>query len=132
MMETTHDHTTHSGSETRQRSSIIAFRATPSERAEIERAAEHSGLTLGSYIRARLLTAPQTKSTRRPPVEREALAQLLAQLGRIGGNVHQISKALNFREPVTADIPAVLAEVKAAGAAIMHALGREHQDSHDH
>jgi Mobilization protein NikA len=122
------EHTGRSGSETRRRSSIIGFRATDAERAEIEAAAERSGLTVSSYARATMLSAPQTRITRRPSIEREALAQLLAQLGRIGGNVHQISKALNFREPVMADIPSVLAEVKAAGAAIMNALGREHHD----
>jgi len=119
------DHTSRSGSETRKRGSIVAFRATAAERAELDAAADRAGLTLGSYIRMTLLVAPQTRTTRRPQVERVLLAQLLGQLGRIGGNVHQISKALNFREPVTQDIPAVLAEVKAAGAAIMHALGRE-------
>jgi len=122
------DHTRRSGSETRRRSSIIGFRATDAERAEIEAAAERAGLTVSSYARATMLSAPQTRATRRPTIERQVLAQILAQLGRIGGNVHQIAKALNFREPVMADIPAVLAEVKAAGAAIMHALGREHHD----
>jgi hypothetical protein len=124
----TGEHTTRSGSETRQRTGIIGFRATTAERAELEAAAERSGLSLGSYIRATVLTVRETRSRRRPTVEREALAQLLAQLGRISGNVHQISKCLNFREPVIADIPSVLAEVKAAGAAIMHALGRESRD----
>jgi hypothetical protein len=125
----TGEHTTRSGTETRQRGGIIGFRATAAERATIEAAAERAGLTLGSYIRGAVLAAPETRSRRRPAVEREALAQLLAQLGRVGGNVYQISRRLNFGEPVGAEIPAVLAEVKAAGAAIMHALGRE---PHDH
>jgi hypothetical protein len=124
----TGEHRHRSGSETRQRGGIIGFRATAAERAEIEAAAERSGLTPSSYIRATVLAAPQTRSRRRPSIEREALAQLLAQLGRISGNVYQISRSLNFRDPVAADIPSVLAEVKAAGAAIMHALGREHND----
>jgi hypothetical protein len=125
----TGEQTTRSGSETRQRTGIIGFRATATERAELEAAAERSGLTLGSYIRAKVLAAPQTRSRRRPTIEREALAQLLALLGRISGNVYQISRSLNFGETVTEDIPSVMAEVKAAGAAIMHALGRE---AHDH
>ena len=123
------EQTTRSGSETRQRSDIIGFRATAAERAELEAAAERSGLTLGSYIRAKTLATPQTRSRRRPTIEREVLAQLLALLGRISGNVYQISRSLNFGETVTADIPSVMTEVKAAGAAIMRALGRE---PHDH
>jgi hypothetical protein len=119
------ERTARSGTETRQRNSIIGFRATAGERAELEAAAERSGLSLGSYIRAAVLQSPKTRSRRRPTIQQEALARLLAQLGRVGGNVHQISRKLNFNEPVAADIPSVLAEVKAAGAAIMRALGRE-------
>jgi hypothetical protein len=124
------EHTTRgrSGSETRKRAGIIGFRATAAERATIEAAAERAGLTPSSYIRGTVLAKPETRSTRRPTIEHEALAQLLAQLGRISGNVYQISRKLNFGEQVTADVPSVLAEVKAAGAAIMRALGREHHD----
>jgi hypothetical protein len=118
------EQTRKSGSETRQRTGIIGFRATAAERAEIEAAAERAGLTLGSYIRGAVLSTQQTRGRRRPTIEHQALAQLLAQLGRVSGNVYQISKSLNFREPVTVDIPSVLAEVKAAAASIMHLLGR--------
>jgi uncharacterized protein (DUF1778 family) len=114
-----------SGTETRQRRAIIGFRATAAERAELEAAAERAGLSLSSYVRAATLTAPETRAMRRATIERDALAQLLARLGRISGNVYQISRRLNFNEMVEADIPTVMAEVKAAGAAILQALGRD-------
>jgi len=118
-----------SGSETRQRHSIIGFRATPDERAELEKAADNAGLSLSSYIRACVLQAPQTRARRRPPVNQAMLAQALATLGRAGGNLYQVSKRLNFGEPAAADVPGVLAEIRAAGAAIMEALGRVPRDN---
>lgn len=59
-----------SGSEKRQRTPIIGFRVSDSERAELEEAAERAGLTLGSYVRQRVLTAPKTRAVRRPPIEK--------------------------------------------------------------
>ena len=115
-----------SGSETRQRGSIISVRVSDTERAELENAAERAGLTLGSYFRQCALTAPKTRAVRRPPIEQKLLAQLLGQLGRVGGNIHQIVKGMNFGEGVMHDeLRAALAAFEAASAAIMEAMGRK-------
>ena len=50
----------------------------------LEQAAELAGLSLGSYVRQRVLTAPKTRAVRRPPIEQKLLAQLLGQLGVYG------------------------------------------------
>lgn len=114
-----------SGSEKRLRAPIIGFRVTDAERIELEEAAERAGLTLGSYIRQRVLTAPKTRAVRRPPIEQKLLAQLLGQLGRVGGNIHQIVKSMNFGEGVMHDeLRAALAAFEGAAAAIMEAMGR--------
>lgn len=114
-----------SGSETRQRSRCVVFRVSEEEGATIARAAEATGLTVGSYIRTRLLTAPTTRTTRRPPVDKTLLAQLLGQLGKVGGNIHQITKRLNFGEPVPcADLDTALAAFREASRAILEALGK--------
>ena len=112
------------GSEKRQKSGVIGFRATPIERTELETAAEQAGLTLGSYIRAKTLTAPKLRAVPRPTVERELLAKAVAQLGRMNGNLHQIARHLNFGGSLPPDLSEALAEVKGAGAAVMGALGR--------
>lgn len=114
-----------SGSETRQRGSVVSVRMSQEERREMEEQAEQAGLTLGSYVRMCCLTAPKTRAVRRPPVEKKLLAQLLGQLGKVGGNVHQITKRLNFNDPVANDeIYAALADFREAAKTIMEALGR--------
>lgn len=114
-----------SGSETRARSGIIGLRVSPEERAELEAAAERAGLTLGSYIRERVLSAPKTRAVRRPPIEQKLLAQLLGQLGKAGGNIHQIVKHMNFGSGVMHDeLRSALASFEEAAAAIMEVMGR--------
>ena len=114
-----------SGSETRARSGIIGVRVSTEERAELEEAAERAGLTLGSYIRERVLSAPKTRAVRRPPIEQKMLAQLLGQLGKAGGNIHQIVKHMNFGAGVMHDeLRSALASFEEAAAAIMEVMGR--------
>lgn len=114
-----------SGSENRARGNIVAFRVSEEERAELEQAAELAGLTLGSYVRQRVLAAPKTRAVRRPPLEQKLLAQLLGQLGRVGGNIHQIVKHMNFGSGVMHDeLRPALASFEAAAAAILQAMGR--------
>ena len=114
-----------SGSENRARGNIVAFRVSEEERAELEQAAELAGLTLGSYVRQRVLTAPKTRAVRRPPIEQKVLAQLLGQLGRVGGNIHQIVRHMNFGGVVMHDeLRPALASFEEAAEAILQAMGR--------
>ena len=114
-----------SGSENRSRGGEIAFRVDVEERAELEQAAELAGLSLGSYVRQRVLTSPKTRAVRRPPIEQKLLAQLLGQLGKTGGNIHQIVKHMNFGAGVMHDeLRSALASFEEAAAAIMDAMGR--------
>ena len=114
-----------SGSENRARGGVVAFRVSAEERAELEQAAELAGLSLGSYVRQRVLTAPKTRAVRRPPIEQKLLAQLLGQLGKAGGNIHQILKHMNFGAGVMHDeLRSALVSFEEAAAAIMEAMGR--------
>ena len=114
-----------SGSENRARGGVVAFRVSEEERAELEQAAELAGLSLGSYVRQRVLTSPKTRAVRRPPIEQKLLAQLLGQLGKAGGNIHQILKHMNFGAGVMHDeLRSALASFEEAAAAIMDAMGR--------
>ena len=61
------------------------------EFAELEEAASRAGLTRASYQRVQSLATPKTRSTRRAPIERETLAKVLGQLGKIGSNLNQIA-----------------------------------------
>ena len=114
-----------SGSENRARGGVVAFRVSEEERAELEQAAELAGLSLGSYVRQRVLISPKTRAVRRPPIEQKLLAQLLGQLGKTGGNIHQILKHMNFGAGVMHDeLRSALVSFEEAAAAIMEAMGR--------
>lgn len=116
---------TRSGSEMRQRQRRITFRLAAHEYSEVETKAERAGVSLGAFIRVAVLDAPTTRAVRRPPVEKAALAQVLGQLGRVGGNLHQIARHLNFGHiEAAADLPKALEELRAMKAVLMQALGR--------
>lgn len=116
------------GSETRRRNERITVRLDKEERKILEEAAERAGVTLGTYVRSRVLAPEQikTRAVRRPSIEQEKLAQLLGQLGRVGGNIHQIAKRLNFQEHVANDeISVALSSFEEAAESIMLAMGRK-------
>lgn len=114
------------GSETRQRTKALLIRLTEAERIEIEEASRKAGLTVGSYARQQMLKAPPPRSVRRPSLERQLAAQLLGQVGRVGGNLHQLVRYLNFgHEPERRQLGEVLAALDLLKREIMQALGRK-------
>jgi hypothetical protein len=114
------------GSETRQRTESVRIRLTPAERRQAEEDAARAGLALGSYVRAKLFTGEPIRAVRSPSVDRKALAQFLAWLGRLNGNVYQISRAANFREWFEADaLTKALKEITELRNAVLAALGHE-------
>jgi Bacterial mobilisation protein (MobC) len=111
----------------------FSLRLTFEERAKLER--EASGMSLGAYIRARLLD-PDTIAPRKrgkvPVKDHQALAQLLGLLGqsRLANNVNQLAKAANSGSlPVTPDTEAALltavAEVSHMRQLLIQALDLE-------
>ena len=115
-----------SGSENRQTTARLTIRLMPEQRQQIDEWANAAGLATGSYARARLFTGPQPRPVRLPSVERKTLAQFLAWLGRLNGNVYQISRALNFGEGYDRqDLADALKEITELRNAVLAALGRE-------
>lgn len=120
-----------SGSATRRKYKNLTIRLSPEDRAEIEAEAERIGLTLGSYGRARLVPKTRIRATRRPTVEVAVLAQLMGQVGKVGGNLHQLVKRINFGEAVgRQEIDAAIADWRAIAAAIQRVLGKGRSDDH--
>jgi hypothetical protein len=114
-----------SGSEQRQKERRITFRMSPQEYATLEEAAGSAGLTLGSYIRSNVLEAPQTRQRRRPSVEVMAVTRLQGEMNRVGSNIHQILKRVNFGEtPVAEEFHEALSGYREVIAAILETLGR--------
>ena len=113
------------GSEKRIRDQHITIRLSSEERAVVDTAAERAGLTPGSYARRTLLGAEAPRQVRRPPVEKRELARLLGAIGKVGGNLNQIAKAVNSGALVYGgEIDAGLGDLKEVCAAILAALGR--------
>jgi hypothetical protein len=115
-----------SGSEMRQATARVTVRLTPEQRQQLAEWANSSGVTCGSYARAKLFAGKPIRAVRVPSIERQALAQLLAQLGRLNGNVYQISRAANFGEWYEpGDLKQALKEITELRNAVLAALGRE-------
>ena len=114
------------GTEKRVRSSHLTVRLSQDERAAIEAAADKAGLTAGSYARQAMLGAPQPRQVRRPPVERKELARLLGEIGKVGGNLNQLTKAVHTGVLIyEGELDAALAGIIEVRNAILKALGRE-------
>lgn len=109
----------------------FSLRLTFEERAKLEQDA--AGMSLGGYIRSRLLDPSRTPPRRRgkfPVKDHRALAQLLAMLGqsRLANNVNQLAKAANSGSlPVTPETEEALLtaarEVAQMRELLMKALG---------
>lgn len=112
------------GSETRKKSYVVASRFDAEEFAELDEAASRAGLTRSSYLRVQSLAKPKTRSTRRAPVEKELLARLLGQIGKIGSNLNQIARASNMGLGVRSDLSGLMGELRTLIPPIMRALGR--------
>ncbi len=113
-----------SGSETRQRRHTKLIRFDDAELAKVEASASQAGLTLASFGRAQMLGEVAIRSVRRPAVEKELLAKVLGQLGKVGSNLNQVARAANTDGADAAEVRAVLAQIKEAAREVMQALGR--------
>jgi methyl coenzyme M reductase beta subunit len=117
-----------SGTDIRQKQNVATFRVTAEERAEIEAAALAAGLTAGSYIRQSVLKVARTGKRRRPLADAAALPRLLGELNRIGGNINQITRRVNFGEtPLGYEFRQALAghvEIIAAIRAVLGLAGK--------
>lgn len=119
-------HKRRSGSDTRQKQRRITFRMTAEEYATVEVAAGESEVTVGTYVRDCILKAPQTRRRRRPSTDVAALSRLHRELNRIGGNINQIARRVNFGEtPIAAEFHDALKGCKESMAAIRAAMGME-------
>ena len=112
------------GSDTRKKTIPVTTRYDAAEFAELDEAASRAGLTRASFQRVQSLSKPKTRSTRRAPIERELLAKVLGQLGKIGSNLNQIAHAANIGHDRRADVDAAVAELRAVLPPMLEALGR--------
>lgn len=90
------DRASRPGRETRQRQKVIRARVTQEEFDKITADAQAVDLSVGGYLRflgMRMLTPGTQKAA--PLPERQDLARIYAGMGRIGGNLNQLTKLAN-------------------------------------
>lgn len=101
----------------------LRVRLTAEEFAQLERDADTAAVDISTIARAQLLNAPIPKRRYRRSVDHEKLADVLLQLGKIGGNLNQLTKVANSTGNIThvrnlremrADIEAIRDQVSAA------------------
>lgn len=112
-------------SEKRQRNKITPVRWAAEEFNEVAAKADKAGLPLGAYLRRMALGHAGPRAQRRPPADHVALRQILGQLGRVGNNINQIARSINYGDPC--DLPELKAALKdymAIRDAIYDALGK--------
>jgi hypothetical protein len=111
------------------RNRLINLRCSDYERAAIQAIADQAGLSVGACIRALALGNPGPRAVRRPPVERAELARLLGHIGKLGSNINQIAKAIHQTRnlPSWSELAEIKADIARMRAAILKALGHDHQ-----
>jgi hypothetical protein len=115
-----------SGTEIRQRIDILPVRLSEAERAILEARVEKTGYSRAALARYGLCETPlPSRAVPRPTVDHAAVALLLGELGKIGGNINQAQKHINAGHPqwhVWEEAARTLIEMRTL---CMKALGRE-------
>lgn len=117
-----------SGSEKRLRTRLLIIRVTAEEKQAIDAIRERTGLSVAALVRNALLKTPPPRASRRPSVDVKAVARLLGQLGKIGGNINQLAKQVNmgnFSAQVQEGIRYQLRDLAELRLPILQALGFE-------
>lgn len=105
---------------------FIAVRVTEAERVLLHESAQASGLKIGGFLRAVALGNAGARAKHSPKGEREALARLLGEVGKLGSNVNQIARWCNTDRtaPQLRELQYMRADIAAMRAAMMKALDR--------
>jgi hypothetical protein len=87
--------------------------------------AEAAGLTVGSYIRSRVLAAPTTRARKQAPVDYTALATVLRAFTKVAVNINQIARHLNMDGiPIPEELATAGMRLDGSRMEVMKAMGR--------
>jgi len=114
-------HRPRSGSGKRKKQRIVTFRVSEEEHEVIRQNAGR--LTVGTYLRDCAIKSPVTARRQRPLADVAALSKLIAELGRFGGNLNQIARAVHLGDlaegRALADMRSAVLETLKAARALM-------------
>src|SRR5438128_116691 len=116
---------TRTGSETRNRPFIIPVRVSKQERDDVRAKASGAGISVGALFRQAALNVAPPRAVRRPPVELEAAARVLAALGKIGSNINQLAHYAHQGKFQSEEIDDAARDLKELRIAILKAMGQE-------
>jgi hypothetical protein len=105
---------------------FIAVRCTAEDRALIAETAGQAGLSVGAYLRTLALGRAGPRAVKRPHAEREQLARILGEIGKLGSNHNQIAKWANTvkASPSALELAQMREDIALMRAAILKALDR--------
>lgn len=107
----------------KKREAPISYRPPKGLREEFRLRVEKSGLSTGAFITKAVFATDPPRQSRRPGVEAELLARLLAQAAKIRDELHEISlTGIDDNAPV---IEAAFDELTEIRAALIKASGRK-------
>ncbi len=106
-----------------KREAPISYRPPKDLREEFRARVEKSGLSTGAFITKAIFAADPPRQSRRPSMEAELLARLLAQAAKIRDELHEIS--LSGSDDRGAVIEAAFGELTEIRAALLKASGRQ-------
>ena len=83
-----------------------------------------AGLSVGAFLRTVALGTAGARAVKRPRIEREQLAKLLGEIGKLGSNVNQIARWANTdkRAPDDRVLALMREDIAAMRAEVMKAL----------
>lgn len=103
----------------------ISYRPPKDLRAEFYARVERSGLSTNAFITKAIFNTTTPRQTRRPPIEKQILARLLAQSARICDRLNEIAQTGDDDSRNTLIIEAAFDELTAIRAALLQAMGRK-------
>ncbi|GHF70045.1 plasmid mobilization protein [Seohaeicola zhoushanensis] len=112
-----------SGSEKRQRAISLKARFNDAEAALIRDQAARTGVSVAALIRFAVLHQHPPKSSRIPPLDREAAAQMIGKLGQVAGALRAAADQSDAVQ-CAAIIDAAHRDLADMRAALFEALGR--------
>ncbi|MEQ1908696.1 MAG: plasmid mobilization relaxosome protein MobC [Vicinamibacterales bacterium] len=117
-----------SGTEKRKKGRVITARFDDGEAEAIRRMADKAGVSIGALLRHAVFNTLPPPAARRPCINVQAVAQLLAQLGKIGSNINQLAKHANAGRSIDSmdnSIELALRDLSELRIACLQALGCE-------
>ena len=103
---------------------FIAVRCTLDDHAFIGETAAQAGMSIGAFLRTLALGTAGARAVKKPRIEREQLAKLLGEIGKLGSNVNQIARWANTdkRAPDDRVLALMREDIAAMRAEVMKAL----------